>query len=239
MLPLLLLEKALVQTGRRQELPPTCSPVHTMDFPTVLHWRYAAKHFNGQVVPAPKIDTILEAIRLTASSTGIQPYEIVVVSNHALKGRIHELACQQPQVVEGSHLLVFAAQQTIKEGDVDAYMQRIAQERQLSLEALAGFSDAIKGGLLPMSPEVFAQWAARQAYIALGNGLMAAAMEEVDTCAMEGFNPDALDELLNLRARNLRSVVVLAIGYRDAAKDFLATAKKVRKTRAELFTEIG
>lgn len=210
-----------------------------MDFTSALHWRYAAKHFNGQVVPAPKIDAILEAIRLTASSTGIQPYEIVVVSNHTLKGRIHELACQQPQVVEGSHVLVFAAQQTLSEGDVDAYMQRIAQERELPLEALTGFSDAIKGGLLPMSPDVFAQWAACQAYIALGNGLLAAAIEEVDTCAMEGFNPDALDELLGLRARNLRSVVVLAVGYRDAAKDFLATAKKVRKTRAELFTELA
>jgi nitroreductase/dihydropteridine reductase len=210
-----------------------------MDFVAALNWRYAAKNLNGQAVPAAKIDAILEAIRLAASSTGIQPYEVVVVSDHTLKGRIHEVACQQPQVVEASHLLVFAAQQTLSADDVDTYMQRIAQVRQVPLDSLVGFADAIKGGLLPMSPEAFAQWSARQAYIALGYALMAAAVEEVDTCAMEGFNPAVLDELLGLTAKNLGSVVVLAVGYRDESKDFLATAKKVRKTRQELFTEIA
>jgi nitroreductase/dihydropteridine reductase len=209
-----------------------------MNFVDALTWRYAAKHFNGQAVPAAKLKAILEAIRLAASSTGIQPYEIIVVSNHALKGRIHEQACQQPQIVEGSHLLVFAAQQTLSEADVDTYMQRIAQVRQVPLASLTGFADAIKGGLLPMRPELFAQWAARQAYIALGYGLLAAAVEEVDTCALEGFNPAMLDELLGLPERNLRSAVVLALGYRDEAKDFLTTAKKVRKAHHELFTEL-
>jgi len=210
-----------------------------MDFAAALNWRYAAKHFTGQVVPTAKVDAILDAIGLAASSTGIQPYEIMVVSNHALKGRIHEQACQQPQIVEGSHLLVFAAQQTLSAADINTYMERIARVRQVPLDSLTGFGDALKGGLLGMSPEAYAAWAARQAYIALGYGIVAAAVEEVDTCAIEGFNPAALDELLGLPERNLRSAVVLALGYRDEAKDFLATAKKVRKTRHELFTELA
>ncbi|TGE23419.1 nitroreductase family protein [Hymenobacter metallicola] len=210
-----------------------------MDFPAALNWRYAAKNLNGQPVPAPKVDAILEAIRLAASSTGLQPFEVLVISDHELKGRIHEKACQQPQIVEGSHILVFAAQKTISAADVEAYMQRIAQVRQVPMESLTGFSDAIKGGLLTMSAEHFQQWSIRQAYIALGFGLVAAAVEEVDSCALEGFNPDALDELLGLPERNLRSAVMLVLGYRDEAKDFLAKAKKVRKTRPELFTEIA
>lgn len=210
-----------------------------MDFAAALNWRYAAKHFNGQTVPDAKLEAILEAIRLAASSTGIQPYEIMVVSNHALKGRIHEQACQQPQIVEGSHLLVFAAQQSLSAADIDTYMERIARVRQVPLDSLTGFADAIKGGLLSMGPEAYAAWAARQAYIALGYGIVAAAVEEVDTCAIEGFNPAALDEVLGLPERNLRSAVVLALGYRDEAKDFLAAAQKVRKTRHELFTELA
>jgi nitroreductase/dihydropteridine reductase len=210
-----------------------------MDFFAALNWRYAAKHLNGQVVPAAKVDAILEAVRLAASSIGIQPYHITVVSNHALKARIHEQACQQPQVVEASHLLVFAAQKTVTAADIEEYIERMAQVREVSLDSLTGFADAIKGGLLTMSADELAQWSARQTYIALGHALMAAAVEEVDSCAMEGFNPAALDELLDLPARNLRSVVILALGYRDEAKDFLATAKKVRKTRQELFTEIA
>ncbi|GGG61663.1 nitroreductase family protein [Hymenobacter glacieicola] len=210
-----------------------------MDFAAALNWRYAAKHFTGQAVPAAKVDAILNAIRLAASSTGIQPYEIMVVSNPALKGRIHEQACQQPQIVEGSHLLVFAAQQTLSAADVDTYLERIARVRQVPLDSLTGFGDAIRGGLLTMSPEAYAAWAARQAYIALGYGIVAAAVEQVDTCALEGFNPAALDQVLGLPERNLRSAVVLALGYRDEAKDFLATAKKVRKTRHELFTELA
>jgi len=209
-----------------------------MNFAAALNWRYAAKHFTGQTVSAAKLEAILEAIRLAASSTGIQPYEIIVVSNHTLKGRIHEQACQQPQIVEGSHLLIFAAHQTLSAADIDTYMARIARVRQVPLDSLTGFADAIKGGLLPMSPEAYAAWAARQAYIALGYGIVAAAVEEVDTCAIEGFNPTALDKVLGLPERNLRSAVVLALGYRDEAKDFLATAKKVRKTRQELFTEL-
>ena len=210
-----------------------------MQFAEALNWRYAAKNLNGQPVAHDKIDAILEAIRLSASSTGIQPYEIVVVSDPAMKGKIHEVACPQPQVVEGSHLLVFAAQTAVTADHIETYMQHIAQVRQVPVESLNGFSEAIKSGLLTMSTEAISNWAARQAYIALGFGLVAAAVEAVDSCPIEGFNPAALNELLGLTEKNLNSVVLLALGYRDAEKDLLATAKKVRKERSDLFVELA
>lgn len=210
-----------------------------MQFAEALNWRYAAKNMNGQPVSTEKIDAILEAIRLSASSTGIQPYEIVVVSDPVLKGKIHELACPQPQVVESSHLLVFAAQTVITAEHIETYMQHIAEVRNVPVESLNGFSEAIKGGLLTMNADDSRNWAARQAYIALGFGLVAAAVEAVDSCPIEGFNPGAMNELLGLNDRNLNSVVLLALGYRDAEKDFLSTAKKVRKERSDLFVELA
>jgi nitroreductase/dihydropteridine reductase len=210
-----------------------------MDLIEKLNWRYGTKKMTGETVPAEKIDRILEAIRLSASSAGLQPYKVIVVSDHLLKGRIHEQACQQPQVVEGSHFLVFAAKTSLDEPYIDSYMQTIAEERQIPLESLQPFADSIKGGILTRDAAVNEAWAARQAYIGLGFGLVAAAAEGVDSCAMEGFNPDQMDEILGLKEKGLRSVVVMALGYRDAEKDFLASAKKVRQSRASLFVEMA
>lgn len=204
-----------------------------------MNWRYAAKKMNGQRVPAEKLDTILEAIRLSASSVGLQPYTILVIDNHELKGKIHELACPQPQVVEGSHLLVFAAWTAIEASRIDAYIQLIAETRGVPAESLSPFSDSIKGSLLSKTPDEQGAWAARQAYIALGSGLIAAATEHVDATPIEGFNAIALDEILGLPAKGLHSVTLLALGYRDAEKDFLAKAVKVRRPRKDLFIELA
>lgn len=208
-----------------------------MELLELLNWRYATKKMNGQTVPAEKVDNILEAIRLSASSAGLQPYKVIVVSNRELLAKIHEQACPQPQVVEGSHLLVFASKTGIEEAFIDAYMNRIATTRNAPVESLRPFSDSIKGGFLSRSAEVNAQWAARQAYIALGVATVAAAVEQVDATPMEGFNNAAMDELLGLKEEGLQSVVIMALGYRDAEKDFLAGAKKVRMSREELFEE--
>ncbi len=210
-----------------------------MDLIEQLNWRYGTKKMNGQAIPAEKIDRILEAIRLSASSAGLQPYKVVVVSDHLLKGKIHELACPQPQVVESSHLLVFAAKTSIDATYIDEYINRIAAVREAPLESLQPFSDAIKGGFLGRDAAANEAWAARQAYIGLGFGLIGAAAEGVDSCAMEGFNPDQMDEILGLKEQGLRSVVVLALGYRDAEKDFLANAKKVRLPKESLFLEFA
>jgi nitroreductase / dihydropteridine reductase len=210
-----------------------------MELLEALNWRYAAKNMNGQTVPTEKIDRILEAIRLSASSAGMQPYKVVVVADHQLKARIHEEACPQPQVVEGSHLLVFAAKTSLNEQDVDDYIRFVASERNTPVASLTAFSDSIKGGLLSRPAEVNVSWMARQAYIALGFGIVAAATEGVDATPMEGFNADKMDELLHLQEQGLHSVVVMALGYRDEEKDWLAKAKKVRQPRSVLFTELN
>jgi nitroreductase len=209
-----------------------------MELLNALNWRYAAKKMNGQLVPAEKIDAILEAIRLSASSAGLQPYKVIVISDHELRGKIHEQACPQPQVVEGSHLLVFAAKTSIDAAYIDHYIQFIADERNAPIESLTPFSDSIKGALLTRSAEVNEAWMARQAYIALGFGIVAAATEGVDATPMEGFNADKLDEMLGLKEQGLHSVVIMPLGYRDEEKDLLAKAKKVRPTRETLFVEL-
>ncbi|WP_375444675.1 NAD(P)H-dependent oxidoreductase [uncultured Fibrella sp.] len=210
-----------------------------MDLLDAMNWRYAAKKMNGQKVPVEKLDTILEAIRLSASSVGLQPYNILVIDNHELKGKIHELACPQPQIVEGSHLLVFASWTNIEAAQIDAYIQFIAETRGVPAESLTPFADSIKGSLLSRTPEALAEWAARQAYIALGSGLIAAATERVDATPIEGFNAAALDEILDLPDKGLHSIALMALGYRDAEKDFLSKAVKVRRPRKELFIELA
>ncbi|WP_080238259.1 NAD(P)H-dependent oxidoreductase [Spirosoma rigui] len=210
-----------------------------MELLDALNWRYAAKKMNGQRVPAEKLDTILEAIRLSASSVGLQPYTVLVIDNHELKGKIHELACPQPQIVEGSHLLVFAAWTEIEAQQIDDYMKLIAETRQTTVESLTPFADSIKGNILSRTPEARADWAARQAYIALGSGLIAAATEQVDATPMEGFNADVLDEILDLPAKGLHSVSILALGFRDEERDFLSKAPKVRRAKEDLFIEFA
>jgi nitroreductase / dihydropteridine reductase len=210
-----------------------------MDLLSAMNWRYAAKKMTDQSIPAAKLDTILEAVRLSASSLGLEPYSIVVVSNHELKGKIHELACPQPQVVECSHLLVFAAWTSIEPAQIEEYIQLIADTRQVPLDSLTPFADSIKGLLLGQTADYQAQWAARQAYIALGSALIAAATEAVDACPIEGFNAVALDKLLDLPAKSLHSVALMALGYRDTEKDFLAKASKVRRSRKDLFIELN
>lgn len=211
----------------------------TMELLEAMNWRYAAKKMTGAKVPAEKIDTILEAIRLSASSVGLQPYTVLVIENHELKGKIHELACPQPQIVEGSHLLVFASWTGLEADQIDSYIQLIANTRGVTVESLTPFADSIKGNILSKTIESRDNWAARQAYIALGSALIAAATEHVDATPMEGFNPTALNEILGLPAKGLQSVALLALGYRDEARDFLAKAPKVRRTKEDLFIELN
>ncbi|MGG7661408.1 NAD(P)H-dependent oxidoreductase [Dyadobacter sp. BHUBP1] len=204
-----------------------------------LNWRYATKRMNGQTVPREKLDNILEAIKLAPSSVGLQPYKVIVVEDKALKDKIFsEAAPRQLQIPDASHLLVFAAWERITAEQVDDFIKLIATTRNVSLESLAGYHSSINGGILSRSEEVNFDWAARQAYIALGHGLVAAATEEVDATPMEGFDSAKLDEILGLREKGLSSVVILTLGYRDAEKDPYVNAKKVRRAHEELFISI-
>ncbi len=204
-----------------------------------LNWRYATKRMTGEQVPQEKVDYILEATRLSASSMGLQPYTILVVEDAELRKQIQKVAYNQPQIVEASHLLIFAAWNDVTEAQVDEYMQNIASVRNVPVESLADFKKSLMGSVVSRKQEQKYEWSARQAYIALGTALAAAAEQGVDATPMEGFDPAALDELLNLKEKGLRSVTMLPLGYRHVEADFLATAKKVRRSKDKLFVKVA
>lgn len=203
-----------------------------------LNWRYATKRMNGNKIPSEKLDVILEAIKLSPSSAGLQPYTVFVIEDQAVKEKIHKVAYSQPQIIEASHVLVFAAYNKLTSENVSDYLNLIADTRSIPVASLDGFKNSINSALLSRSEEVNAQWAARQAYIALGHALVAAASEQIDATPMEGFDAKGLDEILGLNEKGLNSVVIMTLGYRDSENDALASAKKVRKTHEELFVTI-
>lgn len=200
-----------------------------------LEWRYATKRMTGEKVSHEKLDRILDAIRLSASSMGLQPYNVLIVENQELRKQIQQVAFSQPQIVEASHLLIFAAWDNVNVEHVDDYINNIAEVRGVSPDTLEGFRGMMLNMAQNRTQEQNFEWAARQAYIALGTGLVAAAVEEVDAAPMEGFLPQELDKLLNLNEKGLRSVVLLALGYRDEEKDSLVNAKKVRRDKDKFF----
>jgi len=199
-----------------------------------LNWRYATKRMNGTKVPQEKIDRILEAIRLSPTSFGLQPFKVIVVENPALRERIYNEACQQPQIKEASHILVFAANKNVGAELVDDYMNLIAKTREIPVENLDGFRAAFDGIVAGDTAQNFI-WTARQAYIAFGVGIVAATNEDVDATPMEGFSTEALDKILGLTEQNLGSTTILTLGYRDEKNDQLVHAAKVRKSKSALF----
>ncbi|MBW8324753.1 MAG: NAD(P)H-dependent oxidoreductase [Prolixibacteraceae bacterium] len=205
---------------------------------TNLKWRYATKRMNGQKVPAEKLENILEAIQLAPTSIGMQPFTVLVVEDAGLRAKIAPAIYNQPQITEGSHVLVFAAWKEYTNENVDNYINHIATLRGIPAESLGGMRNMITGAIAGKTPEQLLLWNQKQAYIALGTGLVAAAEEQVDATPMEGFDPDALDAALGLNEKGLRSTVILVLGYRDAEKDYLSGAAKVRRVKDELFVRL-
>jgi nitroreductase / dihydropteridine reductase len=208
-----------------------------MSLITDLQWRYATKRMNGEKVPDEKLGNILSAIRLSPSSLGLQPYRIYVVGDEDKRKEIFDKSCHQPQITEGSHLLVFAVGDTMTAPEVEEHIRLMAEERQVLPETLGGFKDMVSGFIRTKQAHSgeYLTWAAKQAYISLGIGLAAAAEQKVDATPMEGFNADAMDEILGLKEKGLHSVVLLMLGYRDEKNDYLAGARKVRKPLSRLF----
>lgn len=194
-----------------------------------LNWRYATKRYINQEVPQAQIDTLLESIRLTATSLGLQPFEIYDIRSTDIREKMREAAYNQPQLTEASHVFVFAVWTQVTEEMVDQYLQFIADTRNREISQLAGFRKSIMGFLGDKSTEEIIKWSSNQAYIALGKAMVAAAQMRIDSTPMEGFNRDAVDELLGLRDKNLHAAVMLTVGYRDTENDPLAGAQKVRK----------
>ena len=206
-------------------------------FLEALKWRYATKKMSGKEIPSEKLDAILEAIRLTPSSFGLTPYSVVVVQDKEIQAKLLPHCYNQSQIVDASALLVFAPWKNINTEQVDTYMKEIADARGIPVESLNDFANAIKGKINHSSIEDLHAWANKQAYIALGFGLAAAAVEKIDSTPMEGFNPDAVNEVLGFNEKGLHAACILALGYRDTEKDFLATAIKVRRKKESLFIE--
>lgn len=209
------------------------------DLLSLLKWRYATKKMDPtKAVSQEKVDHILEAIRLTASSSGLQPYQVIVVSNPELRAQLREHSMNQAQVAEGSHLLVFAAWDNYTPERINHMFDLVNTERNFTSEGWENYRKMLLNLYPARAAEVNFEHAARQAYIALGTALVAAAEVGVDATPMEGFNPAKFDEILNLRERGLRSVVILPLGYRAADGDWLVNLKKVRRPRNELVIEV-
>ena len=204
-----------------------------------LKWRYATKKMDAsRPVPQQKIERILEAIRLTASSSGLQPYEVIVVTNPELRAQIVPHAWNQAQITDCSHLLVFAAWDNYTAERINHMFDLVNDERGLKNEGWEAYRQKLLAAYVPRDAETNYQHAARQAYIGLGTALIAAAEEGVDSTPMEGFDPDKVDEILGLRARGLRSVILLPLGYRAAEGDWLVNLKKVRRSREQFVSEM-
>ncbi|WP_321336195.1 nitroreductase family protein [uncultured Cohaesibacter sp.] len=204
----------------------------------LLNWRYATKKMDAaKSVPQEKVDAIVEAVRLTPTSSGTQPFELIVVTNPELRAQISTAAGDQAQIKDGSHLLVFAAWDNYTAERIDEVVDLNVEARG-DLPLLRGYYDNLKASYLPRDEAVNFDHAARQAYIALGVALVAAAEQEVDSTAMEGFSPDAVDKILGLKERGLRSVILLPLGYRDTDGDWLLPMAKVRKSLDTLVTTI-
>ena len=203
-----------------------------------LNWRYATKKMDpAKTVAEEKVAAIIEAIRMAPTSSGTQPFELLVVTNPEIRAQIREVAWDQAQITDGSHLLVFAAWDNYTEARIDAVTQMNIAARG-ELPTLSAYYEKLKGMYLPRDAEENYAHAARQAYIALGVALVAAAEQEVDSTPMEGFDPDAVDKIFGLRERGLRSVVLMPLGYRQPEGDWLLPMKKVRKPREVLVTQV-
>jgi nitroreductase / dihydropteridine reductase len=204
-----------------------------------LGWRYAAKKMDaGKAVPEAAVDRILEATRLAPTSSGLQPYEVILVTNPDVREKIKAVAWNQAQITDGSHLLVFAAWDTYTAERINAMFDLVNAERGFTSEGWENYRQMLLGSYPQRDAQVNFEHAARQAYIGLGIALTAAAFEGVDATPMEGFEPAKVDEILGLRERGLKSVAIVPLGYREADKDWLVGLKKVRRSRAQFVTEV-
>lgn len=203
-----------------------------------LNWRYATKAMNGEKVAQEKIDNIIEAASLAPTSSGLQPFEIIVIKNQEIKEKIKPIAWDQQVITACSHLFVFAAWDNYTADRINKQFDLTNTVRGFKNEGWENYRQMLLGSYPQRDAEVNFNHAARQAYVAFSQALTAAAFESVDSTPMEGFDPDALDEILGLRAKGLRSCVMLAVGYRDTENDWLVNLTKVRKSKEDLVTVI-
>ncbi len=203
-----------------------------------LNWRYAVKAMNGEKVPQEKIDNIIEAISLSPTSSGLQPFEIIVITNQELKEKIRPISWNQSVITDCSHLIVFAAWDTYTAERINKMFDLTNTVRGFKNEGWENYRQMLLDSYPQKDAEINFNHAAKQAYIAFSQAIAAAAFEGVDSTPLEGFDPDALDKILGLREKGLRSCVMLPLGYRDDKNDWLVNLTKVRKNKEDLVTVI-
>jgi nitroreductase len=199
------------------------------------NWRYATKKFDAsKKITTEDLSTLKEAIRLTASSYGLQPYKIIIVDNPELRAQLQPAAYGQAQVVDASHLIVFANELNFGAEGIDDFAKTMSETREIPLESIQGYVDYMKGNIVGLSEESRNLWSAKQTYIALGNLLNSAAELKIDTTPMEGFIPAQVNEILGLDKLGLNATLLATIGYRHE-EDATQHYKKVRKSNEDLF----
>jgi nitroreductase len=202
------------------------------------NWRYATKRFDAsKKISNQDLDFLKEAVRLSASSFGLQLYKVIVVEDPAVKAALLPAAFGQTQITDASHLFVFANQLNVGNPQIDDYITNVSQTRDVSVDTLSGFGNYLKGYVNPIPEDVKNVWTAKQTYLALGNLLNAAAEIEIDATPMEGFNVAQFNEILGLDKLNLNATVICPVGYRHV-EDETQHYKKVRKSQEDLFITI-
>jgi nitroreductase len=199
-----------------------------------LNWRYATKSFTDQEISDEDLQNLLDSVQLSASSYGLQPYKVAVVSDPKIKKQLREAGFNQPQITECSHLFVFAGFNEVTADYLESYIKNTSKTRGIPVEELSGMRDAITNTTLQFPQEKQQSWSAHQAYLALGFLLNAAATYHIDVCPMEGFENDKFDEILGLKEQGVSSAAIAAVGYRSE-DDKLQGMKKVRKSQKDLF----
>lgn len=200
-----------------------------------MNWRFAIDKFDTEKnIPQDKLNELLDVMRMTASSMGLQPFKAIVIKDREFRKKLIAPANGQQKVADSSHLIILCIYKNLSEDYIDSYFNLMANTRQQAIESLESFRKSIKSYIKTMSPEEIENWAAKQTYIALGTLLQTCAIMEIDSCPMEGFNPDKVDKVLNLSKNNLKAVLMAPIGYR-AEDDKRSKLKKVRKSMDDFY----
>ena len=204
-----------------------------------LNWRYATKKFDSEKkINQKEFEDIIEALRLSPSSYGLQPWKFIIVNNKDMRDKIRVAAYDQPQITDASQIIIFANKKNIDDKLVDDYMQFVSKEKDIDVNNLQGFKGMINGSFSGKTNEELRAWATFQLYLSVGSLLTSCAVLEIDACPMEGFDKSKVDEILGLEALNLESRVIVALGYRSS-DDKSATAKKIRFPKEDVFIEIN
>lgn len=205
-----------------------------MNYLEALSRRYSVKKFNAEIIPQETLHNILESGKLSASSLGLQPYKITVVESEEMKQKLIPAFYNPSQISTCSHLIVIISKKAIGESYIQGYFNHISEVRNVPLANLDLFKNSINQHITQKNNDEIFNWAEKQSYIVLANLMYAAAIENVDTCPMEGYRQDVIEEILNIDPETEKVTVTLALGYRSE-EDHFQHMKKVRKPNEKLF----